>query len=171
MSEILKHTFRLLLLLFFQVTVFNHIGLHGVLNPFIYVFFIIMLPLSTPAGLLMFIAFASGWLVDIFSNTGGMHAFASTLVAFVRPFWVTTTIPRTAYDDLQNISFRDVEFGQFLTYSTFLILVHQLALYSIEALTITAFFSILLKAVLGTLITSLLVIGLRYIDIRPRKTT
>lgn len=171
MSEILKHSLRLVLLLFFQVTVFNHIGLHGVLNPFVYVFFIIMLPLATPAGLLMFIAFVSGWLVDIFSNTGGMHAFASTLVAFIRPFWVTTTIPRTAYDDLQNISFRDVEFGQFLTYSAFLILVHQLALYSIEALTITAFFAILLKSILGTLVTTLLVIGLRYIDIRPRKTT
>ncbi len=170
MSEVLKHLVRLLLLLIFQITVFNHIGLHGLFNPFIYIFFVLMLPLATPAGLLMLMAFLTGLAVDIFSNTGGMHAFASTLVAFIRPFWIKTTIPRTAYDELQNISFREVEPGQFVTYAALLVFVHNLALYSIESLDFSDIFVILMKAFFSSLLTLLLVVALRYIEIRPRRT-
>lgn len=171
MIEFLKQSIRLLVLLFFQLAVFNHIGLHGLFNPFIYVFFILMLPLSTPMSLLLILGFGSGLVVDIFSNTGGMHAFATTLIAFIRPFWVKTTIPRTAYDDLQNISFRDVEFGQFVTYSSLLIFIHHLALYSIESLDFSDFFVILMKAVFSAVLTTLLIIALRYLELRPRRTT
>ncbi len=171
MIDLLKHLIRLLLLLFFQVAVFNHIGLHGLFNPFIYVFFILMLPLSIPTSLLLLLGFGSGLVVDIFSNTGGMHAFASTLIAFIRPFWIKTTIPRTAYDELQNISFRDVEFGQFVTYASALVFIHHLALYSIESLDISDIFVILMKAVFSAVLTSSLIIGLRYLELRPRRTT
>lgn len=171
MIDFIKHLIRLLLLLFFQLAVFNHIGLHGLFNPFIYVFFILMLPLSIPTSALLLLGFGSGLVVDIFSNTGGMHAFATTLIAFIRPFWIKTTIPRTAYDELQNISFREIEFGQFVTYASALVFVHHLALYSIESLDLSDMLMILLKSILGALLTSLLVIALRYLELRPRRTT
>jgi rod shape-determining protein MreD len=171
MIEFIKQLIRLLLLLFFQLAVFNHIGLHGLFNPFIYIFFILMLPLSTPMSLLLLLGFSTGLVVDIFSNTGGIHAFATTLIAFIRPFWIKTTIQRTAYDDLQNISFRDVEFGQYVTYVSLLIFIHNLALYSIESLDISDIFVILMKAIFSALLTTLLIIALRYLELRPPRTT
>jgi len=171
MIEFIKQLIRLALLLFFQLAVFNHIGLHGLFNPFIYIFFILMLPLATPLSLLLVLGFSTGLVVDIFSNTGGMHAFATTLVAFIRPVWIKTTIPRTAYDELQNISFREIEFGQFVTYSALLVFIHNLALYSIESLDFSDIFVILMKAVFSSMLTTLLIITLRYLELRPRRTT
>lgn len=169
MNEVLKHSLRFLLLTFFQLALFNHISLHGLFNPFIYIFFVLMLPLSTPLFLLMLLGFSSGLVIDIFSNTGGMHAFATTLIAFIRPLWIKTTVPRTAYDDLQNISFREIEFGQFVTYVSLLVFIHNLTLYSIESLRISDIFVVLMKAVFSAALSTLLIIAFRYLELRPRR--
>jgi len=169
MSELIKHLLRLILLVFFQVTVFNHIGFYGLINPFIYLFFILMLPLATPRSLLMIIGFALGLSIDIFSNTGGLHAMATTLVCFIRPWWLSISVPRSKYDDLQSIRIRDIEFRQFVAYSLFLIWIHHLCLYSVESLEIADTFNILTKSILNSLLTGLLVIVFRYLDFGQRK--
>lgn len=169
MIDIIKHTFRWLLLILLQIIVFNRIGFYSLFNPFIYVFFILMLPLATPRSLLLLLAFMTGITVDIFSNTGGLHAFASTLIAFVRPFWIKITIPRSNYDDLSNIKLKEIEFGQFMAYSSLLLFIHHFFLYLAESLAWGDLLLITGKALTNTLISVIAIISFRYFDLSSSK--
>jgi hypothetical protein len=169
MNDVLKHILRWVIVVVLQVGIFNHIGLMSLFNPFIYTFFILMLPLATPRSLLLILAFATGLVIDIFSNTGGLHAFASTLMAFVRPHWVKFAIPRSNYDDLSNIKLKDVEFGQFLAYTSVLLLVHHLSLYAIESLQLEAFFLIIGRTFTNAALALGAILAMRYFDLSPQK--
>lgn len=169
MSEILKNTVRWVLLVFLQISIFNNIELFGLLNPYVYVFAILMLPLSIPRSLLLLMGFLTGWTIDVFSNTGGLHAAAATLLAFIRPWWVGVTVPRTNYDELNNIRIKDIEFGQFVTYAAFLIACHHLLLYWSESMAWADFWLIVGKTVVNTLFTLVMVVGFRYFDFSQGK--
>lgn len=169
MIDILKHITRWFFLILLQIIVFNHIGFYSLFNPFIYIFFILMLPLATPRSLLLILAFITGLTVDVFSNTGGLHAFASTLIAFVRPFWIQIAIPRSNYDDLSNIKHKEVEFGQFTAYSGLLLLLHHFILYLSESLAWGDLLLIIGKALTNTLISLAAIIALRYFDLSSSK--
>ena len=169
MIDVLKHISRWFLLVLLQIIVFNRIGFYSLFNPFIYIFFILMLPLATPRSLLLILAFITGLTVDIFSNTGGLHAFASTLIAFVRPFWIQIAIPRSNYDDLSNIKLKEVEFGQFIAYSSVILLLHHFVLYLTESLAWGDLLLIIGKAIINTLISLLAIIAFRYFDLSSSK--
>lgn len=170
-SELIKHIVRWVLLVFLQLTIFNNIGLYGLLNPFVYVFFLLLLPLGTPRSLLMLLGFATGLTIDVFSNTGGLHAMAATLLCFIRPYWIKISIPRSNYDELQNIRLREIEFGQFVTYSALLIVVHHFALYVVEAWRWNEIGFSLLKTVVNSIITLFTVVAFRYFDFSPRSAS
>ncbi|MDP2187877.1 MAG: hypothetical protein Q8J69_04255 [Sphingobacteriaceae bacterium] len=169
MIEVFKQLIRWGLLLLLQVFLFNRIGFFSLFNPFIYVFFILMLPLATSRSLLLLLAFITGFAVDIFSNTGGLHAFASTLIAFIRPFWVKIAIPRSNYDELGNIKLKEIEFGQFVIYTSALLFIHHFALYLLESLAWGDLLWISGKSIINTLISLLTILAFRYFDLTPSK--
>ena len=75
-----------LVLVLLQVLLFNNIELAGLINPYFYVYIILIMPLSLNVSIQLLIAFFAGLIIDVFSNTWGMHAAATTLVAFIRPY-------------------------------------------------------------------------------------
>ena len=52
-----------------QVLVFNHINLGGFVNPYVYIIFVLMLPLDIPCWLALLSSFMMGLSVDIFTHT------------------------------------------------------------------------------------------------------
>lgn len=169
MNEVLKQSFRWVLLILLQIIIFNRIGFFSLFNPFVYVYFVLMLPLATPRSLLLILAFLTGLTVDIFSNTGGLHALATTLVAFIRPFWVKIAIPRSNYDDLSNIKLKEIEFGQFMAYCSLLLLVHHFSLFLAESLYWQDLLLIFGKTFTNTLLSLTAVIAFRYFDLSKPK--
>ena len=85
MIRFLEYLAVFLLLVVLQEFVFDNINLGGVVNPYIYIMFIIMLPLDTPGWLLLLLGFGTGAAVDFMSGTPGLQAVSSTWLAFVRP--------------------------------------------------------------------------------------
>ena len=75
-----------------QVLVLNYIQFSGYINPYIYVLFVLLLPVSTPRYAVVMLGFFIGLVIDIFSNTAGMHASATTFMAFVRPYVINLII-------------------------------------------------------------------------------
>ena len=84
MPVALQNIFRFLLLVLVQVLVLNNIQFLGFINPYIYILFILSLPVRLPRWAALLLAFGLGLTIDIFSNTPGMHAFASVMLAFLR---------------------------------------------------------------------------------------
>lgn len=161
--EILKIIFRFIVLIAVQVLVLNHVEISGYINPFLYVLFIIMLPVRIPRLLLLIIAFATGLCVDLFTNTAGMHAAACVIMAFLRPGWLKIIAPRDGYDVEAVPSVKRFGFQWFIIYSSVMVLVHHVALFYIEVFRFSEFFTTLIRALLSTAVTLLLIIITQYL--------
>jgi rod shape-determining protein MreD len=90
-QRLFANIIRFILLVPIQVLVLDNINLGGYINPYLYVLFILMLPFEIPGWALLFLSFSTGLAVDMFSGTPGMHAAASTLIAYFRP-WVARRV-------------------------------------------------------------------------------
>lgn len=57
----------------------------GDINPYPYILFILLYPVNGNKSALIFFSFLMGLILDMFSDSGGVHAAASVCVAFLRP--------------------------------------------------------------------------------------
>ncbi|QAA81647.1 rod shape-determining protein MreD [Aequorivita sp. H23M31] len=84
-KEILINCARFIILVFLQVFLLNNINLLGYINPYLYILFILLYPSTGNQTLLIFLSFLLGLSVDIFEDSGGVHAAACAFIAYIRP--------------------------------------------------------------------------------------
>lgn len=142
---------RIFAFLALQLAIINQIELVSFLGPQIYPAVILLLPLEIAPWLVLIIAFTLGWMIDIVDQTGGLHAGATTLMAFARPFVLKMVVPKTGYDDEHSIEPEIIEWQRFLIYMSILIFCHHLYLFWLEAGRFKDFFS----ALMNTLVTGI----------------
>ncbi len=75
-SALLVNIFRFILLLAAQIVIFNNIDFLGYINPFPYILFIILYPVNGNKSGLLIASFLLGIIMDMFCNSGGVHAAA-----------------------------------------------------------------------------------------------
>ena len=145
-------------LVLLQVLLLNNIEIAGVINPFLYVYFIIALPIHINRISLVFIGFALGLVIDAFSNTWGIHAMATTLIAFLRPYIFRVV---STQEELDRVMPRFRMMGaNYVKYIVLMVFIHHLLLFTLEAFTFKYFWVIILKALVSALITILLIFTL-----------
>ena len=128
-NSVLKTILSFLGLLLLQVLVCNNINFLGNLNPFVYVLFILLYPVTKNRLLFIFISFFLGFCVDMFLDSGGIHAAASVVIAYVRPLFLKFSFG-AAYD-YHSIKFSNTDLSQRIVYFLFLIVIHHLILFSL----------------------------------------
>ncbi|MBL7472985.1 rod shape-determining protein MreD [Robertkochia sediminum] len=142
-------------LVFLQVTLFNRIDFLGYLNPFIYILYLVYHPYDKENRIpFIFTAFLLGLCIDIFSDSGGVHAAATLTTAFFRP-----VILRWAFGlsfDHQTIKIGKTTFGQRFNYLILLILTHHLVLFTLEIFSFAHLVILLKKTIFSTIFTLLL---------------
>ncbi|MBU0488340.1 MAG: rod shape-determining protein MreD [Bacteroidetes bacterium] len=138
MNKYFPHIGRFVLLILFQVLILNKIYLFNMINPFVYVMFLIMLPFETPGWILLIIGFFTGLTIDIFSDTLGMHAAASVLMCFSRPIVQRYVLPRE--QDYVQPSLNDLGLYRFVSFAGILVLIHHFSLFYIEIFRFQGFF-------------------------------
>ena len=106
-----------IVLVLLQALVFNRICIFNVAVPYIFILFIIRLPVSLSINALLSVSFAIGLTVDIFSDTLGMHALSCTLLGLLRKPILSLYMPRE--DDVEGLipTMRNIGFPVFLKYS------------------------------------------------------
>ncbi len=159
---------RFFLLILLQVFILNNIYLGGFINPYFYIYFILLLPFEIPGGLLLLLAFLLGAGVDIFSNTPGLNISACLAMAYARPFvirWISS-----GPDSLvgNNPSLKNQGLKWFLYYAISLILVHHFVLFYLEAFRFAEFFRTFIRMILSGTFTLLLVMISEYL-LYPRE--
>ena len=169
LTDILKLTSRFIILVLLQIVVLNNIQLSGFINPYLYVLFILMLPVKMPKLLLIFISFLTGLCIDIFSNTMGMHAAACVFMAFSRPGVLRIIAPREGYEAEATPSVKDMSFNWFLLYAGVLIILHHLFLFYTEVFRFSELFTTLLRVLASSLATLALVIMCQFLFAKSRK--
>ena len=155
---IIKNILRFILVAVLQVLIFNNIQFSGYINPNFYILFILLLPIKTPAWLTMTSAFLLGSIIDIFSQSPGLHASASVLIAFVRPFIISLikTNSEIKPDSTPNIS--NMGFRWFITYSAMLIFLHHTIYFFLEIFRTTHFMDTFYHIILSSLATFIIII-------------
>ena len=140
-----------------QVLVMNNIHLFGIVVPFIYLYVILKLPVDVSRSNIVLISFIVGLVIDIFSNTFGMHAAACTLAGFVRTPLLERFVDIREVPEGSIPSYRLFGLGRFLRYMVLLVLIHHVALFVIESFT---FFQplLMITRILSSMLFTLLLI-------------
>lgn len=153
-NSILRPALTFVLLLLLQILVFNNIQFSGYVNPYVYLMFIILLPVEMPAWILLLLSFAAGFIIDVFTGTPGMHTAATTLTGYIRPYILKVISPRDGYEPGATPSMVTYGFSWFLIYTIVLVAIHHLALFYLEVFRFADFFRTLLRVVLSTLFST-----------------
>jgi rod shape-determining protein MreD len=162
-NDLINIAFRFVVLILVQVLILNNILVGGFINPYLYVLFILLFPLESPKLLLLVLAFFLGLGIDMFSNTMGMHAAASVFMAFCRPYFLKLIAPRDGYDFERTPSIQAMGLKWFLTYTGILVLLHHAVLFYTEVFRLNEFFHTLLRVVLSSSLTIILILITQYL--------
>lgn len=149
-NSVIRYVIIFIILIILQVLLFNNIQFSGFVNPYIYVMFILLLPVEIPAWLLISLSFFTGLTVDFFTSTPGMHAGATVLAGYVRPYVLRIISPRDGYEAAATPSMAVYGFRWFLFYSFLIIIVHHFALFYLEVFRFADFFRTLLRVIISS---------------------
>lgn len=139
-------------LVLLQVLILNNVHILGFATPFLYVYLILKFDSGTSRNELMLWGFCLGLSIDIFSNTPGMNAAATVMLAFVRPLLLTLFTPRDNPDSLVP-SFKSMGVSSFLKYLIVCVFVHHFVLLTLEFFSFTSIPLLLLRVVSSTILT------------------
>lgn len=145
----------LFIYLFYQVLVLQNVVLFHTAFCFLYIAYLLLLPVETNPLILMIIGFAFGFAVDLFYESIGLHAFACVMLMYVRNYWLGSITPQGGYDNNAIPSMNLAGTQWFLVYTMPLIFIHHLVLFFVEAGGFGMFWYTLLKAIASTFFTTL----------------
>lgn len=165
-SSFLLNIFRFIILVALQILMFNNIKLFGYLNPFPYILFIILYPVNSSKYTLLLMSFLLGLTLDAFGDTGGIHATACVILAYIRP-----TIFKFSFGlsyEYQTIKIADKITSERISFILFSVFINHFIIYMLELLRFGLILDILLRTILNTLFTTLICILTIYL-IKPNK--
>jgi hypothetical protein len=131
LREAIQYSLMILLYMALQILFLRNVVLFNYAFCFIYIGGVLLLPADTDRLYLLLIGFATGFVVDVFSNTFGMHAFATVLIAYIRPFLVNYQMEAKGAERM-DLGIRAQGLGSFLSYIVPLIFIHHAALFLME---------------------------------------
>lgn len=147
-----------------QVLLLKNLVLFNVAFCFIYVAFILLLPLELSAVFLMLIAFITGFTIDIFYSSMGIHAFASVFTAYARIYWLRLITPQGGYEVGTTPTLTSYGVSWFSVYFLPLLFLHLSVLFFVEASGFSMAGYTLLKIIGSVLFTALVVYLLQYMS-------
>lgn len=162
-NRILRYALIFVLLLLLQLFLFNNIQFSGYVNPYVYILFILLLPVEIPAWLLLIISFFTGLVIDLMTGTPGMHTSATVLAGFARPYVLRLISPREGYETGSGPSMFVYGFKWFLLYTIFIVLIHHILLFYLEVFRLSDFFNTFLRVLLSSLFSIIFILLLEYI--------
>lgn len=142
---------RFIVLLLVQVILFNHINFLGYINPYVYILFIAFYPVKNNRALFLFSSFLLGLLIDMFLDTGGIHAAASVTAAYARPMILKFAFG-VMYEN-QKIKFSAIDIGSIAGYIALLVLIHHFVLFYLEIFSISKILLVLKKTLFSGIFT------------------
>ena len=163
--KIIQLILRFIFLVLLQVWVLNEIAFHGFLNPYLYIAFILLFPPQTSRIQLMLIGFAMGLSIDIFENSMGLHAAATTLLGYLRPWQLGLFTERDEVKD-ENFRFSNMRRVPFFIYLLVGVFTHHLVLFALENFSINNLGSVLWRSLYSSGFTFIFIV--LYYLLKPR---
>jgi rod shape-determining protein MreD len=160
-SAMLFNMARFILLLAVQVVIFNNFNFLGYINPFPYVLFIILYPVNGNKYALLVTSFVLGITMDLFCNSGGVHAAACLLLAFVRPSIFKFSFGLSY--EYQTVRLNDTLTPERFSFILLAVIIHHLTLFVLEVFTFEYLWDIVLRTIISTIFTIIICILIIYL--------
>ncbi len=171
MTTLVKNILRFAILILVQFFVFDRIHLSYMVTPYIYLLFIVWMPFKFSRVLQMTLAFLLGFTLDSFRHNPGFHAAACVLIAYLRPFLINLLINQQGADtNYEEPSLKSMGgFFPYLFYTGVLLLLHNCWLFLLEAFQFGNYWQLLIKTVISTLISLVLIMIAELLFSRKQK--
>ncbi|MFT5437062.1 MAG: rod shape-determining protein MreD [Ulvibacter sp.] len=154
-SAILINILRFITLVLLQVILLDHINFLGYVNPYLYILFIIIFPLDGNRSLLIFLSFLLGLSIDLFGDSGGVHAAASVFIAYLR-----SPILKFSFGvsyEYNMIRINKAPLIERLTYIFLMVLGHHLVLFILEIFSLSHILLLLKSTLFSGIFSAILI--------------
>jgi hypothetical protein len=172
MNPIVRYILVFFALVLFQVLVLKSLDI-GVANwwitPFVFIIYIIDLPVRLNTALVMLIAAVMGGCVDIFYNTLGFHMSAAVLVAFIRKYIINLFAPREGYEPTASPIIPTIELSKYIVYAGVLLLVYHLWFFIIESFSFQNLVLRLTQALSSSTVALMMSVLYFYLFYKPKR--
>ena len=142
--------------IFIQIFILNNIQLSGYINPYYYLIFILYIPSKQSKAAILLLSFLMGFIIDVFSQSYGIHTFASVLIAYLKILWTSKIAASKDSDELIEIN--NLSISRFIILSCYFILMHHFTLFLLERFNLYEILSILRSTITSSIFTLFLFI-------------
>ena len=140
-----------------QALVINHIRLFGIITPFLYVYVILKFRIDMARSAIIVLLFLLGLIIDIFSNTPGVHAAACSLIGFIRNPLLEQFVDIKELPGRSIPSYRLFGLSKFIRYTLILVTLHHILLFSIESFSFYQPWLVFIRMISSILLSSILI--------------
>lgn len=162
MNKSINQILFFLFLLFLQVLVLNNINFLGHINPYLYISFVFLYPLKKNRFSFLFFSFILGLFVDFFSDSGGIHAFSTLFIAYVRLSFIRIYFRKLPTDYLL-FNLKSESFGKVFNYIVTLTIIHHFIYFSFANFSFQNLSIVLLNTLYTSIFTLILFFTGNYI--------
>tara|TARA_R110002049_G_scaffold86767_8_gene220366 strand:- start:438 stop:941 length:504 start_codon:yes stop_codon:yes gene_type:complete len=142
-------------LILIQVFVLNNVLFLGYVNPYLYIIFIFLYPVKKNRFVFLFLAFILGLSVDFFSDSGGIHAFSTLTIAYLRLFFISVFF-RKYEIDYPFFNLKLEPFGKKFNYVVTLTVIHHFILFALANFSFQNISYVFLNTIYSTIFTLIL---------------
>lgn len=160
-SVVVLNIVRFILLLAAQVILFDNINFFGYINPYPYLLFIILYPVNGNRYALLLASFFLGLMVDMFSNSGGVHAAACVMTAYFRPYIFKFSFGLSY--EYQTVRINDVLTTERFSFILIAVAIHHLTLFLLEVFKLNFIGDIILRTLFSAIFTIIFSIIIIYL--------
>lgn len=148
--------FAVLILL--QVLVLNQISVFGFATPFLYIYFLLKLPMGRNVFYVIITGFLMGFIIDIFLDTPGINAAATTFIAAFRGPLLRLFFTKEEFENFIPGIYTSL--GPFIRFAVLSVIIHQTILFGLEAFSLFNFNILLLRWVSSITLTLIILFAL-----------
>lgn len=156
--DIAKHIVRFVFIILLQLLVINNIELHTYVNPYIYIIFILSLPITMKPWAVVLLSFFTGMVMDTFSSTPGLHMAAAGFVGYIRSFYLNFSCSKEDFEKGISPSMSKKGIAWFVFYAFLLTILHHTILFYLEIYSFSEFFRTLVRVFLSSIFSVLIIL-------------
>ena len=138
----------------------NKIVLFNIAMPVVFIYFILRLPVNLHSGWVLTVAFFSGLLMDIFTNTPGMNSLACTMMAAVRRPLFNLFVSRENDMNIPIPSVDSMGIGDYFKYMATLVTIYCALIFLIQAFSLHNIVLTLARIAGSSILSIIIIFGL-----------
>lgn len=153
-----KQFIRFVVIMLIQVLIFNQLQFFGICHPYVFILFLMMMPITLSRQADMFIGAAVGLAMDLFCNSLGVHMAACVLITYMRRPMISNLV----MDDERlngEINSKTIGTANFIKYAATLIFIYHILAVLLNAWSFAHLGQNMLQIILSSLLSSLIIIG------------